>query len=104
METRTDLAVRKGRKPLWKWRKLYATRVRKSVSQAEVGKIIGVAGATIGEWERCTHAPLLCYWKDLAHFLDCTIEDLAAEIATEFKRMPPTMRRTRKKSNSNITL
>lgn len=96
MDERKTLDKRRGIKATGRWEKMRQARERHRMSQTEAAAVIGVTGATVSDWEMLHHAPLRCYWTPLAAYLDCTLDELAGEIATLFLCETRTTRRTRK--------
>ena len=56
--------------------KLKELRVKKRLSQEELGKILGVSGQTILNWENCIHSPNVDQLIKLADFFDVSIDYL----------------------------
>ncbi len=56
--------------------KLKELRVKKGLSQEELGKILGVSGQTILNWENSIHSPNVDQLIKLADFFDVSIDYL----------------------------
>jgi DNA-binding XRE family transcriptional regulator len=82
-KTLTSVGPR-GRKPSGDWTLLIEKRRELDVTQAQLGKYLGVDGSTISDWELLNFAPQRRLWAKLAQFLNITVGDLASEIGKVF--------------------
>lgn len=61
---------------------LYKYRTRKSITQAELAKQLGVTPNCVTQWESGARRPNVVMLKKLAQLLECTADELLEPIET----------------------
>ena len=65
---------------------IQSARKKAGITQAELGKILGVSGSMIGQWENSLRKPKPESIGKIADALDISIYELVPEIDNEFSR------------------
>lgn len=59
---------------------IHKYRIAKGFSQSELSKLLKVSQNTISQWESGARKPDIVMLKKLAHYLDCTTDELLEPI------------------------
>lgn len=62
--------------------KIKELRIEKELSQAELGKVIGVSQKAVDYWERNINEPKIGYVMNLINFFEMSYDEFFADIET----------------------